>query len=232
FVLQRAGVGEEAETMVVASPFDYLRQALLCLPVDVPPPDDERFELALPGIVADIARRVEGGTLVLFTSHRQLRAVNEALHHRSDLDQVRILAQGVDGPRRQLLQTFTAARRGLLLGTASFWEGIDLPGDQLRCVVVARLPFPVPGEPVYAARAEQLRDPFRQLALPQATLRLKQGFGRLIRRRDDRGAVVILDARVVRRDYGRAFLDALPEARRLQAPLSEIGPQIEGWLRR
>ncbi|MBO0708714.1 MAG: hypothetical protein J2P44_10145, partial [Candidatus Dormibacteraeota bacterium] len=230
FFLHTTGIGDEAETMVVPSPFDYLRQALLCLPTDMPPPDDERFEQALPDIVAGIARRADGGTLVLFTSHHQLRSVNEALHQRADLDDVRILAQGVDGPRRQVLQTFAAARRGLLLGTASFWEGIDLPGDQLRCVVVVRLPFPVPTEPVYAARAERLRDPFRQLALPLATLRLKQGFGRLIRRSDDRGVVVILDARVVWRDYGRAFLEALPEATRLQAPLGEVGPDMEAWL--
>ena len=230
FFLHTTGIGEEAETMVVASPFDYLRQALLCLPTDMPPPDDERFEEALPDIVADIARRAGGGTLVLFTSHHQLRGVNEALHQRADLDDLRILAQGVDGGRRQVLQTFAAAPRGLLLGTASFWEGIDLPGDQLRCVVVVRLPFPVPTEPVYAARAERVHDPFRQLALPHATLRLKQGFGRLIRRSDDRGAVVILDARVIWRDYGRAFLEALPEARRLQAPLEEVGPEMEAWL--
>ncbi len=230
YFMHRTGIGEEAETMVVASPFDYLRQALLCLPVDMPPPDDERFEEMLPDIVADLARRAGGGTLVLFTSHHQLRAVSEALHQRADLDHVRILAQGVDGPRRQVLQTFAEAGRGLLLGTASFWEGIDLPGDRLRCVVVVRLPFPVPTEPVYAARAELLRDPFRQLALPQATLRLKQGFGRLIRRREDRGAVVILDPRVVSRDYGRAFLEALPEARRLQAPLDEVAPRMEAWL--
>ncbi|MBO0703246.1 MAG: hypothetical protein J2P38_09965, partial [Candidatus Dormibacteraeota bacterium] len=230
FFLYSTGIGEEAETMVVASPFDYLRQALLCLPMDMPPPDDERFEESVPDIVADIARHADGGTLVLFTSHHQLRAVSEALHQRADLDDVRILAQGVDGPRRQVLQTFAAARRGLLLGTASFWEGIDLPGDQLRCVVVVRLPFPVPTEPVYAARAERLRDPFQQLALPQATLRLKQGFGRLIRRGDDRGVVVILDARVLLRDYGRAFLAALPEARRLQVPLREVGSEMEAWL--
>lgn len=232
YFLHRTGLGEEAERMVVPSPFDYLRQALLCLPSDLPPPTDERFQQALPEIIAGIARNSDGGTLVLFTSHNQLREVNDALHQRSDLDDVRILAQGVDGSRRQLLQTFADARRGLLLGTASFWEGIDLPGDQLRCVVVARLPFPVPTEPVYAARAERLRDPFRQLALPQATLRLKQGFGRLIRRREDRGVVVILDGRVLSRDYGRAFLDALPEARRLQAPLREVGPRIRAWLSR
>ncbi|MFZ0218430.1 MAG: helicase C-terminal domain-containing protein, partial [Candidatus Dormiibacterota bacterium] len=230
FFRARTGIGDDAETMVVDSPFDYLRQALLCLPVDVPTPDDERFEILLPAVVADIARRVPGGTLALFTSHQQLRSVHEALHHRSDLDDVRILGQGIDGPRRQVLQAFSSSRRALLLGTASFWEGIDLPGDQLSCVVVVRLPFPVPSEPVYAARAERLRDPFRMLALPQATLRLKQGFGRLIRRRDDRGAVVILDARVVRRDYGRAFLEALPGATRFSGPVREVGPQIEDWL--
>src|SRR5207237_1391397 len=153
-------------------------------------------------------------TLALFTSHRQLRDVHAGLKQRVDLDEVLILGQGIDGQRRQLLKTFEEAERPLLLGTASFWEGIDIPGERLSCVIVVRLPFPVPTDPVYAARAEQVRDPFSQLALPQAALRLKQGFGRLIRRSTDRGAVVILDNRILGRDYGKAFLDILPPAAR------------------
>src|SRR5581483_1594585 len=142
-----------------------------------------------------------------------------------------ILGQGIDGQRRQLLKTFQEADRPLLLGTASFWEGIDIPGDRLSCVIVVRLPFPVPTEPVFAARAEQVRDPFAGYALPMAALRLKQGFGRLIRRGTDRGAVVILDGRILRRDYGRAFLEALPPASRFLGPAAQVGRRVERWLR-
>ncbi|TME49852.1 MAG: hypothetical protein E6I53_14530, partial [Chloroflexi bacterium] len=174
--------------------------------------------------------RVGGRTLVLFTSHRQLRDVHTALKQRVDLDEVLILGQGIDGQRRQLLKTFEEANRPLLLGTSSFWEGIDIPGERLSCVVMVRLPFPVPTDPVYAARAEQVRDPFGQLALPQAALRLKQGFGRLIRRSTDRGAVVILDNRILGRDYGKAFLDILPPASRYVGPGVQVADRVGTWL--
>jgi Rad3-related DNA helicase len=158
--------------------------------------------------------------------------VHEALKHRVDLDELLILGQGIDGQRRQLLKTFEESDRPLLLGTSTFWEGIDIPGEKLSCVIVVRLPFPVPTEPVYAARAERLRDGFAQLALPQAALRLKQGFGRLIRRSTDRGAVVILDHRILGRDYGRAFLEVLPPASRFIGPADEIAGHVGAWLER
>jgi len=230
YFCSRVGLGAEVETLLLPSPFDYLDQALVCLPTDVPEPQSEEFEPAVEGMVADVARRLRGRTLALFTSHNQLRNVYAGLKHRRDLDDVLILGQGLDGQRRQVLRTFEESDRSLLLGTSSFWEGVDIPGDQLSCVVIVRLPFSVPTEPVFAARAEQLRDPFLQYALPQAALRLKQGFGRLIRRRDDRGAVIILDNRILERDYGRAFLEALPPASRYLGPARGIGRKIEEWL--
>ena len=230
YFCSRVGLGVEAETLLLASPFDYLSQALVCLPTDVPDLQSEEFEVAVEEIVADVASRLRGRTLVLFTSHHQLRNVYAGLKHRRDLDEVLILGQGLDGQRRQVLRAFEESERPLLLGTASFWEGVDVPGDQLSCVVIVRLPFQVPTEPVFAARAERLRDPFLQYALPQAALRLKQGFGRLIRRHDDRGAVVILDNRVLERDYGRAFLEALPPASRYLGPAAEMGDRIEEWV--
>ena len=160
----RVGLGPEVEEMILASPFDFYHQAIVCLPTDMPAPEDESFDAAVEEIVAAVARTVGGRTLALFTSHRQLRDVHAALKQRVDLDEVLILGQGIDGQRRQLLKTFQEAKRPLLLGTASFWEGIDIPGERLSCVIVVRLPFPVPTEPVYAARAEQVRDPFSQLA--------------------------------------------------------------------
>ena len=226
----RVGLSRDAEELILPSPFDFLHQALVCLPTDLPGPEHQDFDRAVEDVVAAVARRVGGRTLVLFTSHRQLREVHTALKHRTDLDEVLILGQGIDGQRRHLLKSFEEAQRPLLLGTASFWEGIDVPGERLSCVIMVRLPFPVPTEPVYAARAEQVRDAFAQLALPQAALRLKQGFGRLIRRSTDRGAVIILDNRILGKDYGKAFLDVLPPASRFVGPAAEIADQVGGWL--
>jgi DNA polymerase-3 subunit epsilon/ATP-dependent DNA helicase DinG len=228
----RVGLGPGIEELILSSPFDFLHQALVCLPSNFPTPEHESFDGQVEEVIASVARRVGGRTLVLFTSHRQLRDVHAALKHRVDLDEVLILGQGIDGQRRQLLKSFEEARRPLLLGTASFWEGIDVPGERLSCVIMVRLPFPVPTEPVYAARAEQVRDGFAQLALPQAALRLKQGFGRLIRRSTDRGAVVILDNRILGRDYGKAFLDVLPPASRFVGPAAEIADRVGDWLER
>jgi predicted DnaQ family exonuclease/DinG family helicase len=230
YFASRVGLGPEIEELILPSPFDYYDQALVCLPADLPLPDDEMFDPAVEELIASVAQRAGGRTLALFTSHRQLRDVHAALKQRVDLDEVLILGQGIDGQRRQLLKTFEEADRPLLLGTSTFWEGIDIPGERLSCVIIVRLPFPVPSEPVYAARAEQVRDPFTQLALPQAALRLKQGFGRLIRRSDDRGAVVILDNRILGRDYGKAFLDVLPPASRFVGPGAEVADRVGQWL--
>ena len=226
----RVGLGPDVEEMILPSPFDFYKQALVCLPTDLPLPEDEGFDAAVEDLIASVARRVGGRTLALFTSHRQLRDVHAALKQRVDLDEVLILGQGIDGQRRQLLKTFEEAERPLLLGTATFWEGIDIPGERLSCVIVVRLPFPVPSDPVFAARAEQVRDPFTQLALPQAALRLKQGFGRLIRRSTDRGAVAILDNRILGRDYGKTFLSVLPPASRYVGPGAQVADRIGSWL--
>ena len=227
---QRVGLEREPEMLILASPFDYLNQALVCLPSGLPEPQSEDFGAAVVRVVADIAGRIGGRTLALFTSHRQLRDTYFELKQRHDLDDILILGQGLDGQRRQVLKSFEESQRALLLGTASFWEGIDIPGDRLSCVVMVRLPFPVPTEPVFAARAEQVADSFALYALPMAALKLKQGFGRLIRRNSDRGAVVILDNRISSRDYGRAFIEVLPRAAMYTGPVTGVGERIESWL--
>ncbi|MDQ6899584.1 MAG: exonuclease domain-containing protein, partial [Candidatus Dormibacteraeota bacterium] len=232
YFLARCGVSAAAETLLLASPFDYIEQSLVCLAADMPEPQEPAFDVAVVDLVAALAARLGGRTLALFTSHTHLRDAYAALKQRRDLDQVLIVGQGLDGSRRQVLQAFEGSERALLLGTASFWEGIDVPGDRLSCVVIVRLPFPVPTDPLYAARAERLRDPFLQAALPLTALRLKQGFGRLIRRRADRGAAVILDSRVVTREYGRALLAALPPAERFIGPAAQVGERVEAWLSR
>ena len=227
---QRVGLEREPEMLILDSPFDYLNQALVCLPAGLPDPQSEDFADAVVLVIADIARRIGGRTLALFTSHRQLRDTYFQLKQRHDLDDILILGQGLDGQRRQVLRSFQESERALLVGTASFWEGIDIPGDQLSCVIMVRLPFPVPTEPVFAARAEQVADSFSHYALPMAALKLKQGFGRLIRRNSDRGAVVILDNRISSRDYGRAFLEVLPRAAMYTGSAAGVGERIEAWL--
>jgi Rad3-related DNA helicase len=143
-----------------------------------------------------------------------------------------VLAQNVHGTRRQLLSQFQDNPAAVLLGSSSFWEGIDLPGDTLSCVIIVRLPFKVPSDPIQVARAAGVRDAFAEIALPDAVLRLKQGFGRLIRRRSDRGAAVVLDQRIANRAYGRAFIDALPRAEAFLGPSEELPHAVSRWLAR
>jgi DNA polymerase-3 subunit epsilon/ATP-dependent DNA helicase DinG len=229
----KRGVGLEAlstHEMVLASPFDYLSQALLCLPTDLKDLSDVAFLDQVTGVVGDIAQAIGGRTLVLFTSHQQLRDVADRLRVRTSRGELTVLAQNLDGTRRQLLAQFQEDPRSILLGSSSFWEGIDVPGDALSCVVIVRLPFRVPSDPLQLARSATLADPFGQLALPEAVLRLKQGFGRLIRRQSDRGAVVLMDHRIANRTYGTAFLDALPRAAVHLGHCDEMAPAIAQWL--
>jgi len=227
FAVDRFGVADLAETLAVGSPFDHQRQALLALPVDIALPGEDRFIGEAARLIEDVARALDGRTLVLFTSHATLR---EAAAQLGALESggLAVLTQGIDGSRRALLERFTQGR-AVLLGTQSFWEGVDLPGDVLRCVVIARLPFSVPDDPLVQGRAERYDDPFVEFQLPQAALRLRQGFGRLIRTKTDYGAVVLLDRRVVTRDYGEVLLGSLPDARTEHLPLDGIAARVAAW---
>ena len=211
FTMDRLGVSDLAGTLRVGSPFDHANQAVLIVPSDIVLPHDEQFPHEAATIVADVARAMNGRTLVLFTSHAAMREVGAQLLGLEDSG-IAVLTQGVDGSRRAILERF-AQGGSVLLGTQSFWEGVDLPGDQLRCVVIAKLPFPVPDDPLIQGRSERYDDPFREYQLPLAALRLRQGYGRLIRTKTDRGAVVLLDRRVILQDYGPTFLASLPAVR-------------------
>jgi DNA polymerase III epsilon subunit family exonuclease len=230
----RSRVGLSASRLnelVLPSPFDFLQQALLCLPDDLPAPPEDDFVEHLVAVVADTARRLSGRTLVLFTSMEQL--TDAATRLRADLgpDGIEVLAQGRGaGSRRALVERFVSLPEAVLCGTNSFWEGLDLPGRALACVFIARLPFVPPGDPIFRARSERLQDPFLELALPEAVLRLKQGFGRLIRRATDRGAVVILDRRVSTRTYGGHFLESLPQCATYTGPAAEMPDAILEWV--
>jgi len=202
------------------SPFDYPNQALLGIPRDMPTPKEAGFEDAASQVVLEAIERSDGGAFVLCTSY--------ALVDRLHADAVRsiggkrpLLKQGQMG-RGRLLERFKEDRRSVLFGTDSFWEGIDVKGDGLRLVIIPRLPFRVPTEPVQQARHERLEakglDPFRAYSLPQAVLRFRQGFGRLIRTKQDRGAVLLLDRRATNQWYGRVFLHSIPDVPRAQGP--------------
>jgi ATP-dependent DNA helicase DinG len=224
FAYTRARIGlHDADELSVASPFDYAHQAMLYVPRDLPP-------VGL-GFTAEAAARTlellaitQGRAFLLFTSHRALR---EAATRLASLPFPR-LVQG-DAPRSTLIDRFRVTPHAVLFGTSSFWEGVDVPGDALSLVVIDKLPFAPHTDPLIAARmqscAEAGGDPFEQIQLPSAAIALKQGFGRLIRRRDDRGIVALLDHRVVSRNYGRTFLASLPTG----LPRSSSLEQVRRW---
>jgi ATP-dependent DNA helicase DinG len=222
YTRRRLGL-DDADELAVASPFDYARQAMLYVPRDLPPVTDG-FTAAAAARTRELLAITEGRAFLLFTSHRALR---EAAARLAELPFPR-LVQG-DAPRAALIARFRATPNAVLLGTSSFWEGVDVPGDALSLVVIDKLPFAPHTDPLIAARmqaaAEAGEDPFAAIQLPAAAIALKQGFGRLIRRRDDRGIVAILDGRVVTRGYGRVFLDTLPPG----LPRSSALEQVRRW---
>lgn len=223
----------------VASPFHYREQALCCIPTDMPvpkPANEREFRLAAAAFLAKLLPLTNGRTLVLFTSHRMLREVYFQLKPELESADICALAQGIDGSRTRLVEDLQTSERTVVFGVSSFWEGVDIPGEQLSCVVIVKLPFPAPGQPVTEARSEEIRQrgrsDFYDYSLPQAVLRFKQGFGRLIRRQDDAGVVVVLDARLADPScrYGRHFLESLPDPRLAIAPQSELLSEIGAWL--
>lgn len=232
FIENRLGIGEWADHLTVGSPFDYEQAALVYVPNDMPEPGQPGYQKAIETALGDLLLATRGRALVLFTSHSQLQSTYRALVRKLEADDVLILAQGLDGSRRQVLDTFKTQERMALFGTKSFWEGIDVVGEALSCLAITRLPFNVPSDPIFAARSETFDDPFGQYAVPEAVLRFRQGFGRLIRSKTDRGVVVILDKRVLTKNYGRLFLESLPKCTKQQGPLKELPKRAAGWIDR
>lgn len=239
FITRRLGLDDpelEPVTASLASPFDYPRQAMLAIPSDFPAPNVDgaaHFRRTLEA-AADLIGWSGGGVFCLFTSHRDVREAARALRERGIEGRHLLLVHG-EAPRDDLLRRFRDHGDAVLLGTASFWEGVDVPGRALRGLVIGRIPFRVPTEPITAAHCEAIEaeggDPFAEYMIPHAALRLKQGFGRLIRTAEDRGAVVICDPRVVTKGYGRRLLEGLPPATRIQGPWALLREELAAFYR-
>ncbi|MGA6961856.1 MAG: ATP-dependent DNA helicase, partial [Candidatus Acidiferrales bacterium] len=210
FLKQRLGVMPAKET-VLPQEFDFREQALLYIPASMPDVRHDTFSARAAQEIAKLLEISKGRAFCLFTSYAQMRAVHELVGSRVDFP---LLLQGT-APKSALLERFRTTPNAVLFATASFWQGVDVPGTQLSCVIIDKLPFAVPSDPIVAARVRALqedgRNPFAEYQVPEAVLALKQGFGRLIRSKTDRGILAILDNRISRMQYGRIFLESLPD---------------------
>lgn len=215
YIRKQLGLEESAD-LILGSPFSYEKQALLCVPNLAKHPNNPRYAHYVAYLILSTVASTKGGVLVLFTSYSLMDDIADAIMPKLEQEGYTLYKQG-DGPRLGLIKDFQSQPRSVLFGTNSFWEGIDLPGDALKAVVITRLPFTVPDRPVTAARLRAIEETggnsFMEYSVPQAILRLKQGFGRLIRTKNDRGGVVILDERILTANYGDQFIHSLPPAR-------------------
>jgi len=222
---------EDADELALGSPFDYENAALIYIPNDIPEPSDRHgYQRALERSLIQLCRTTGGKALVLFTSYAHLRTTSQAVGPILGEDEIMVYEQGEGASPHALLETFRTANKAVLLGTRAFWEGVDVPGDALSVLVIAKLPFDVPSDPIVAARAETFEDPFNQYQLPEAVLRFRQGFGRLIRSQSDRGVVAILDRRILSKRYGQAFLESLPTCTTEIGPLDLLPRSASRWL--
>ncbi|MFW6273810.1 MAG: helicase C-terminal domain-containing protein [Halanaerobium sp.] len=229
YFYQAAGI-KNAEELKVESPFDYSKQAEFLIPVDFPEPGSDKFLKELVKNIYNIITSSGGATLVLFTSYRMLNYCYNNLKERAEEKGIRILSQS-ELSRNYIMKEFNSAYNTVIFGTSSFWEGIDLPGNLLQYLVMVKLPFPVPGEPLYKAKENLLKEkglnPFYNLALPEAVIRFRQGFGRLIRSKNDRGYIILFDRRIISRSYGDVFIKSLPAGCPVnQVSLKEIKMKI------
>jgi ATP-dependent DNA helicase DinG len=226
FLKARLGL-TAAETLALGSPFDFPSQVSIHLPRNLPDPGDqaEQFERAAIRAIAHYLERTQGKAFVLFTSYKMLDAAARALTPWLAERNIALFAQSDGMPRSKMVEAFRADINSVIFGADSFWQGVDVPGEALSNVIIVRLPFSVPSHPLLEARLEEIRrqgrNPFVEYQVPEAVLKLKQGFGRLIRTRTDRGIVVILDPRVLTKPYGRTFLKSLPECPRI---VEDLGP--------
>jgi ATP-dependent DNA helicase DinG len=239
FILKELGLEEQQCTLKqIQSPFDYQRQVKLVISDDLPEVNAvplEEYVASITEHIISIAEAAKGRMLILFTSHEMLRRTYELIKESGFLEDYVLIAQGVtSGSRSRLTRNFQRFDKAILLGTSSFWEGVDIPGEDLSCLVIVRLPFSPPDEPMAQAKNEQIakegKNPFSEYSLPEAVIRFKQGVGRLIRTSSDRGVIVIFDRRIITARYGKAFLDSIPPIPVQKSNIDEIVELIYTWL--
>ncbi|MHB8172251.1 MAG: helicase C-terminal domain-containing protein [Thermincolia bacterium] len=230
--------GDKVKAYQVSSPFAYDEQALLCFVKDLPNPakvSDEEYGEAIAPVIADLVTATKGRTLVLFTSHKMLKDIYFRLVGPLEERGLCLLGHNLDGSRSQLLTEFQERPNTVLFGASSFWEGVDLPGEVLTSVIIVKIPFAVPTVPTVQARMENLqrmeKDSFKHFSIPQAVIRMKQGFGRLIRTRRDQGVIVILDRRIIDNSYGKFFLRSLPVSKHFRGEKEVVVEKVVNWLK-
>ena len=231
FFRNRVGFPDESDELQVNSPFNYERNTLLMIPQDLPDPRQSAdLNQATAQVILNLARALDGHLMALFTSHNALREASYQVRGLLRAEGIAVLAQGIDGTPRQIADRLRANPRSVLLGAASFWEGVDMDPGVLRGLLLCRLPFAVPTDPIVKARGNLWNNPFNDFQVPTAMLRFRQGFGRLIRNKTDRGVVVILDRRIQTANYGDRFLDALPTCSFQPSSMASVGQQAARWL--
>lgn len=223
---------ESAKELAVGSPFDYKDSTLLYVPEDIPQPNERGYQHAIEKGIVELAATLNGRVLALFTSYAQLRETAANISPRLSLGNIAVYDQATGGSREALLESFKSSEKAVLLGTKSFWEGIDIPGDDLVALVIVRLPFAVPNDPIFAARSSTYSNAFNDYAVPDAILRFRQGFGRLIRTQSDRGIVSIFDSRVIHKSYGMKFIESLPDVTLEYGKLADLPAKAKDWLGR
>ena len=220
----------EVDVLALGSPFDYESSTLLYVANDMPEPNAFNYQQMLDRAILSTAKATGGRMLVLFTSYAALKKTSQAITGPLAREDIFVYEQGEGTSPTALLESFKTTDRAVLLGTRSFWEGVDVPGDSLSVLFLTKLPFEVPSDPIISARSELYEDSFNQYYLPEAILKFRQGFGRLIRTASDRGIVAILDRRVLTKQYGRMFLESLPQCTARQGPIANLPKMAGQWL--
>ncbi|MFL2640473.1 MAG: helicase C-terminal domain-containing protein [Dehalococcoidia bacterium] len=228
YIKSRLGL-DQAEEIILGSPFELESAIQVIVPEDMPTPDQSTYDKAVADLISSISKKADGGVLVLFTSHGAIRrAYNQVKIELKELD-INLMAQGIDGPPDRLVAMTKQTPRSVIFGAASFWEGVDLPGDLLKVLIIPRLPFAVPSDPIVAARSETYVSPFMEYTLPASILRFRQGIGRLIRTSSDSGIIVLLDSRLLNRRYGTMYLDSLPTTNLVTPQIGLVPEAISNW---
>jgi len=240
FIRERLGItpkmlpDRETAEYIYDSPFNYRQQVLLAVPVDMPQPSHPDFNACAFENIWKAICASRGQAFVLFTSYAMLQQCAHVLNERMETHKYSLFKQG-DDSRQTLLNKFKSSQRSVLFGTDSFWEGVDVAGDALRCVIIVKLPFKVPSEPIVQARTEAILqkggDPFIEYSVPNAVVKFKQGFGRLVRNQWDRGCIICLDTRLVTKRYGEYFLNSLPSCEKSFVKGEKLWPRMEEFYR-